>query len=554
MSCFVSTIPRDVLYLLADYLLATEEQQKPIFKYSYDLRNFVNTSKKYFGEWKKKTRVIVLSTAKAERFLRSSTFRNKVLSTIKEPLEQLELDFLYQRLTEISLNFTGGVRKINAERCRINEFSISCGDVFFQHCRIQKLPACSPFRKFEIHDSRIPQEDLNAATILEEAVLSETHPQNLHTLAGLRSLKLYSNYTVSDVSCLKNIPKLELVSCPYITDISRLANVHELVIGKYNGITDVSSLGRVHKLKFFYCDNLRDVSALGNVHHLEIDRCYKVSDVSALGNVHILHLTDCYLIRDISVLKNVLEIHLVKFEGTGVSGLDNVEKLFLTDCRSITDISMLNNIKVLSVEACPGVVPSQLSGLEKLKNLRYCVAPFVPPTVFDFSVLERLSTFDLTGINFSTMGPSISLHSLHDLTVRVVVGGSRLLTNPTLSHLRSLTLSNCQDDFTFLPEFPSLGYLTVVHCNQLVTLELSGRDVMFPIYSVYISNCTSLEKIETTRKISEMKISYCTQLRHIDAQTQIGHLTIDSCESFKRTGETLKNTVVFDKINSEIFL
>jgi hypothetical protein len=108
MNCCVASTPRDVLYFLVDYLLPVEEQQKPNFKYSFDLRNFVNTNKSYFGEWKKKTRVMVLMTAESEMFVTSLTFRNRVLSMIENPLEQLELQFLYGSRTDVSLNFPGG--------------------------------------------------------------------------------------------------------------------------------------------------------------------------------------------------------------------------------------------------------------------------------------------------------------------------------------------------------------------------------------------------------------------------------------------------------------
>jgi hypothetical protein len=43
-------IPQDLLYFVANYLLIREQQNKLIFKFSRDWRNFMNTSKQYFVE------------------------------------------------------------------------------------------------------------------------------------------------------------------------------------------------------------------------------------------------------------------------------------------------------------------------------------------------------------------------------------------------------------------------------------------------------------------------------------------------------------------------
>jgi hypothetical protein len=530
MSCFVSSIPRDVLHFLADYLLPVEEQQKQVFKYSYDLRNFVNTSKKYFGEWKKKTRLMVLTTDEAEMYASSATFRSKVLTMIEDPLEQLELQFLYQKRTnEVSFNFCGGARKIIAERCIITKFPLSCHDIEIRNCNPGALQECPPVRKFKLLSpcAALRHADLSYLAILEEAVFSSTHQKTLHSLQGLQSLKLLHCDMVTDVSCLRNIPKLEFRRCCNITDISALADARELSFLYCTRITDASSLGRVEKLEFLI-SNIRDVSALGNVKQLRLSCCFKINDISAL--------------------KNVREIRLQQFEGTDVSGLENVEKLFLSGCDGITDISMLKNVQVLDVEACPGIVSSQLSGLEKLRNLRFCETENFNSEPFDFSILERLTTFNSTGMDFSTMVPSISLYRLHELTLHRAINSSTLLANPTLSHLRSLTLLNCQEDLTFLPEFPSLGYLTIEYCNQILALVVPGEASNFPIYSVSISSCRILEEITTIRKISEMKISDCDQLCQLDAQHQVGCLKTRSCPRLNFGGDTTKNIFSFQNI------
>jgi hypothetical protein len=355
MSCFVSSIPKDVLYFLADYLLPVEEQQKQCFKYNYDLRNFVNTNKKYFGEWKKKTRVMTLMTSDAEKFVSSLAFRSTVLSMIDDPLEQLELQFLYLDrtcVTPVSLIFQGGVRKFTAEQCNINEFSIPCGEIIFRNCNIQNLHDCPPFRKLELLDSIVAEDSLNSVAILDEGFFASTHPPSLHSLRSLKSLKLCHLDFIIDVSCLRNIPKLEFVGCDNIRDIRSLVDILELAFTKCNGISDVSSLGRIYTLKLWQCNNIRDVSALGQVHHLEIAFCREVTDVSALGTVYELQLTACPQVRDFSALKSIRELHLGNVSKTDISGLENVDKLFLSSCNGVSDMSRLKTIQVLDIERC----------------------------------------------------------------------------------------------------------------------------------------------------------------------------------------------------------
>jgi hypothetical protein len=54
------SLPKELLYLVANYLLELDQQNKLIFEFSFDWRNFMNTSKELLGGWKKKTRKIVL--------------------------------------------------------------------------------------------------------------------------------------------------------------------------------------------------------------------------------------------------------------------------------------------------------------------------------------------------------------------------------------------------------------------------------------------------------------------------------------------------------------
>jgi hypothetical protein len=85
----VTGLPEEILLFLANYLFPTEEQNKKVFSFSQDWRNLINTSKEYFGEWKKQSQVIILHWNYADRFLRSSVFRERILSTVSESHKQI---------------------------------------------------------------------------------------------------------------------------------------------------------------------------------------------------------------------------------------------------------------------------------------------------------------------------------------------------------------------------------------------------------------------------------------------------------------------------------
>jgi hypothetical protein len=106
------SIPGDVLYLIANYLLVAKEQNKSIFQFSFDWRNFINTKKESFGIWKQKNQLLVLKPAYAVAFVQYVKFRERILHVIEDPLEQLVLRFFTQNYKAEPLQvgvFGGGI-------------------------------------------------------------------------------------------------------------------------------------------------------------------------------------------------------------------------------------------------------------------------------------------------------------------------------------------------------------------------------------------------------------------------------------------------------------
>jgi hypothetical protein len=79
MTSSLLSLPQDILRLIANYFKTVEDQDKQIFQFPLDWRNFLDTSKEYFKQWKKESQLIDLSSDYADKFYQSKTFRkNKI--------------------------------------------------------------------------------------------------------------------------------------------------------------------------------------------------------------------------------------------------------------------------------------------------------------------------------------------------------------------------------------------------------------------------------------------------------------------------------------------
>jgi hypothetical protein len=205
-------------------------------------------------------------------------------------------------------------------------------------------------------------------------------------------------------------------------------------------------------------------------------------------------------------------------------------KLFLWNSPFVSDITMLKNVHEL--------------------NVAYC------SKIFDFRCLQRLKILTIGGshairIPFHLPGfPEVfqKLDQLHAIEVSICAeehSGSLLwkdigrirslkLTQSyiipfpqSLVHLQSLTIKDCPL-FSFLPELPSLGYLSLQHCS-LKNLHLQGAQQKYPIYYVHIESCWEIQQIQVSRKICQMKIFDGRLLSDLIVESQIIYLQVDHC-------------------------
>jgi hypothetical protein len=515
--------PEKIWYHAANYLLPAKEQDKLIFRFSFDWRNFMNTSNSILVKWKRRSQLIVLNTFYSQRFRECEQFREIIVRMVHSPLDQLELNFQAPSLSflattaVVDMGSLGGVKKISVFAYNVSNFPSVLGELSLHHCNCDLAGglAISSLRKFDYrHHGTSQTIDLRNLKTLEEASFSELKLLNYQTLSHLKSLRIWNDQLLCDVSCFQNVRELDLSNC--------------------DGIADVSSLGRVHKLNIFGCTRVTDVSALKNVRTLDIGRCFEVTDVSCLTNV--------------------VELHLHQFRGSDLSGLLNVKRLKVAFCYNITDISMLKTLKCLSIDDCPHI--SRYNGLLNLRRFRawgtgHSITDENFPYIAGKELFATLTTFFAEGFTFtdsdnsnSNCGPAFQWNKLINvktLTLEKCIFDA--LPN-IFSRLLSLTLDRCT--FNGLPsELPCLGVLHLQDCHELSKISLVGASD-FPVYSVKAYDCSMLTEVHIARKVSMLEFKKCPGLSVVKLSRQVGHLKIVDCPNCRNV--TSSAPIIYQEI------
>jgi hypothetical protein len=505
----------------------------------------MNCKKAIVGEIKRQTRMLVLERRYADKYLRSAKFKQRILSLISNPVDQLELRFKFTKLQNDIKDILNGVKTVVADNCSVEGYPSAVNELILNQCSLSQLPPRDlSVNKFTMKDCNISTAlekniiDVSCLNIVEEASFSVMELQNYQFLAHLKSLTIEFTSSVTDVSCFKDIVKLKFNQCHYITDVSSLANVHELELLSCDGIADVSFLGNVHSLSLYGCENVRDVSAL--------------------GNVSILNLSHCKQVKDVSALTNVSELYLVAFQGNDLSGLDNVVKLVVGSSPFITDISKLQIVEELYMEHCIHV-----SGFEGLNELRKLAignglgAPRPFRITSGKEIFQQLEELTAISVDFDGDPDKEATDKTEEDTMKLCwqdfpnvrslnLQGCAFNRFPSLlfSRLYSLTLSRCQD-ISVIPYLPALGRLVIENCLELTRLHISpvvndnekdqSNDPKqeFPISSVSIHACSSLEQMKISRKISELLIANCRSLSSLVVERQVNSLLCKNCTKLK---------------------
>jgi hypothetical protein len=141
-------LPRDILSFVANYFLTEAEQNKKVFKFPYDWRNFLNSSKEYLD-----SQLIVVSGSHAENFYYSLDFREKFYGLIENPRLRLDLIFRLDNWTSknplvIDLNsFNRHVQKVEIFRYPIIPSIVDMDEVVFYMSEFLDLSCFSHFEE-----------------------------------------------------------------------------------------------------------------------------------------------------------------------------------------------------------------------------------------------------------------------------------------------------------------------------------------------------------------------------------------------------------------------
>jgi hypothetical protein len=544
MKVSIFSLPKDVLLVLADYLLRHGQQRRCIFQFSTDWKNFLNTNKRHFGIWKKQSKLVKLSDDLADKFVKSSKFRERIYQMVDNPLQQIELflyGLAYRSNSEPSLKNISVpvVKKVTAKYCTITGFPLEVDTIDLVGCGLILEKEWPALRCLHIENDcfkpLLHSLDVQTLTVLEEAWFSKIDLLNYHALSHLHSLSISYTDSITDVSCFKNIKKLRLTSCPNITDVSSLGAVPDLELSYCSGITDVSSLGTVPKLVILDCSGITDYSAVGNVHELMI-RDDVVNDLSILNGVRILKLYYYSQLTHLAALKNLRELHLESYEGNDVSCLENVEILHLSNCTNINDLTMLTKLTELNTDYYRSLYNLSCSvNLKKLvANFTVCeyTREILAPVSLGLGLFPGLEELEFVRtILKKNVDPSSSYSWSHWINVRKMsIRESKISGFPSIfTLLRELEVCSCNCSKFSLPELPSLGYLLISNCTGVFDLDISGPNSSYPIYSVKVMFCSGLRHIRVTRNISSMEIWHCKSLSVLEVYNQIGQLEICEC-------------------------
>jgi hypothetical protein len=404
--CCLIFLPEEILLFLANYLIPTEDQNKKVFSFSQDWRNFMNTSKEYFGEGKIQSQVISLQWIYADRFLRSSKFRERILSTINDSEKQIDLVFTASKYEppnpeNIKLHLKESyapVRKIILNDKAFVSCSVKCSELYVRHGhRFEHYILHSSLVFIDAGNSYFDHISAEHFLVCSSLHTLSLHCRYLHDYRKLKRVKLKDCKSITDVSCFRNVQSLSLISCPNLEFDTTLQNLDDLEVRDCNSIEDISVFRNIHRLKIEVY-RVTDVSVLQNVHYLDLGYCFNIVDVSALGNVHSLILNDCELVLDLSALNNVYSLEYHNFHGSDVSGLKNVVHLDLFNSQNISNISMLKTVVFLNIHSCPKI--ASLSGLNNLKEL---VCNFATPFITELVMLQLRKTVLYSGSDLANL-------------------------------------------------------------------------------------------------------------------------------------------------------
>ncbi len=323
----IDTLPQDIFQLIQTLLT------------NDDYHYFLNSSKRLFGDLKRKTIFFKLTKERSIEYAKNTEFQHLLLSKVENGWNQIGIicsdsfgtgpkNILASRDIPIDLpicNIYGNNAKLPFHLWN-NYKSINCELFLSGVCEIPPFP--------NVKDLHL---------LVCTSPYADTTPMiDLRGFSHLSSLHI-NDLKVKDIASLKDIPCLSLSGCKEITDFSVLSNQKELRLSSCPGLTDVKSFREIRKLNLFDCSNISDVSSLKGVYDLTIQACSNIKDVSCLGNHHRLSLSGIW--SGFDALLHIPHVHLMECFIENVSVLRFAKSVYLYQCPKIDSVNPLKTVK-----------------------------------------------------------------------------------------------------------------------------------------------------------------------------------------------------------------
>jgi hypothetical protein len=212
-----------------------------------DYADFMRSSKDLFEDVKRETYRLTIRSRDMEKFLSDSSFRDYVLSKIKDPRLQLCLTYSFPaRVTH---------------RSDLEQLFTVCQKLVMEQLLThpcQKLVLKRNTSGIKTVPGWIDYLNQRNFVRLERNDTVE----NFQGLESLKHLWLQEFNALSDVSHFTHLSSLCLRRCPLVKDISALKSLKKVVLEFCDGIEDISPLGRVSFIAINTCENITRISCL----------------------------------------------------------------------------------------------------------------------------------------------------------------------------------------------------------------------------------------------------------------------------------------------------
>lgn len=344
-------LPKNVIQYLQEFLLTSWENRHTLSsqKDEKTWRSLMNVNKKFYNSYTRKESIFIqLNYKYSLDFLEVPFFRERVLSLVLSPKEQIGLQFLKNQYYK-----------------NYHEELMGLPPYHYVGIKSSDITDLQPFNKLyhlELHDC--------------------IHVKNITPLANIHTLSLSDCLEITELPMLSNVHRLSLINCHNIplTNINKnsLPNLQELLIRDQRLTNpDLSLFGFIHKRLSLHGPSITDISTLLLCEELELSFCFNLREIPMnLSLLTRLSLYHCHSITSISHLISLKKLILYschRIESINFTQLHSLEYLEISYCPTIKTILLqTSNVKQQKLHLLKLFNNFQLNELSVYYSIAYC--------------------------------------------------------------------------------------------------------------------------------------------------------------------------------------